>query len=213
MSINVTVVDFGVGNLLNVVRACEFLGTHVTVTEKPEEVAQAERLILPGVGAFARAMQGLSERHLIEPLREFAKSGRPLLGICIGMQVMFNESLEFGSHAGMGLIPGQVTALPREDSNGRQLRVPQIGWAKITALPNRNWQNTPLETIEEGEDVYFVHSFAAQPSDPSHQLATYEFGGHAITAAVQRDNIIGYQFHPEKSAHVGLTILGNFLNS
>jgi imidazole glycerol-phosphate synthase subunit HisH len=208
----VTVVDYGVGNLYSVRRALEVCGVgEVVVSAKPEDIAGAERLILPGVGAFADGMRGLQERGLVEPVLAFARSGRPLLGICLGMQMLASMSEEFGSHAGLGLIPGEVRAIPRQSTEGQAIKVPFIGWTPIAVHSAAAAQGSCLESHAGDAAVYLVHSYHVLPADPVHLLASYAFGGHRITAAIRRDNITGFQFHPEKSGEVGLAIVRKFV--
>ncbi len=203
-----TVIDYGLGNLHSVIKALRHQGADVVVTAEPNEVRSAERLVLPGVGAFGDGMRGLFERQLIEPIYEFVKTGRPFLGICLGMQLFMSESEEFGRHAGLDLIAGPVTAIPRTPG----LKIPQIGWNKIFPRPDGDWKNSPLANVEPGAMVYFVHSFTAWPAREHDRLADADYGGHRISAAIQRDNVIGCQFHPEKSGSVGLGILARFLS-
>ena len=209
----ITVIDYGAGNLLSVVRALRHIGADVRVTEDPDTIIRADHLVLPGVGAFGDCMKGLTDRKLIEPIHRFAETGRPFLGICVGMQIMMDEGEEFGLHAGLGLVPGRVVAIPGTDRDGDLLRIPHIGWDRITAPEGQSWTGTCLETLPQGEWVYFVHSFAARPDEPSHILAESHYGGHSITAAIRRDNLTGCQFHPEKSGAAGLSVLATFVGS
>jgi glutamine amidotransferase len=211
----VTIVDYGVGNLLSVSRAFEHLGAAVTVSSDPAAIAAAERLVLPGVGAFGAGMAELTQRGLVEPVQAFAASGRPFLGICLGMQMMLSESEEFseefGTHRGLGLIPGKVVELSRTTPAGESRKIPHIGWSALAPAHDGAWAGTALEVVEPGRFVYFVHSFMAQPDDPAHLLAQCLYGGAPVVAAVGRDNLLGCQFHPEKSGTVGLAILARFL--
>jgi glutamine amidotransferase len=210
----VTVVDYGVGNLYSVRRALETCGCdEVEVSSDPAAIERAARLILPGVGAFADGMQGLRERGLVGSITSYAVSGRPLLGICLGMQMLATASEEFGSHAGLGLIPGRVVAIPRRTVDGLPLKVPFIGWTTIAVADERQAVGSLLASHPAHAAVYLVHSFHVQPDNAGHKLASYEYGGHGITAAIRRDNITGFQFHPEKSGAAGLTILKNFITS
>ncbi len=208
----VVVADYGIGNLFSVRRALEAAGADVLVTGEPRVVAQAERLVVPGVGAFGDVVAELRVRHLQEPVLEMAASGRPVLGICVGMQMLFEVGEEFGSHPGLGLLPGHVRAIPAADTEGRPHKIPHVGWDALHPAGTRSgWQGTLLADLQPDAAVYFVHSFAAEPDDHGDRLADTVYGGHAISAAVQRDNVMGCQFHPEKSGPVGLSILGRFL--
>jgi glutamine amidotransferase len=211
MTKNVTVVDYGIGNLLSVARALEHCGATVTVSGDPIELLKAQRLILPGVGAFADGMAGLDQRGLVEPIKCFAATGRPLLGICLGMQLLITTSHEFGAHEGLGLISGEVTPIPHVSITGERCKVPHIGWNEIYSLNERGWDHSVLETSAQGCSVYLAHSFAVTPADRSHLIAEYSYGGNKICAAINHDNISGCQFHPEKSGETGLTMLHKFL--
>lgn len=213
MSTAVTVVDYGIGNLFSVARALEKCGAQVTLSDQPDEIARAERLVLPGVGAFSLGMQGLRERDLVEPVRAFARSGRPLLGICLGMQMLFTSSIEFGEHDGLGLIDGLIVPIDPRDDAGQPLKVPHIGWTPLVQPPaHTTWDRSVLSGLTPGAHAYFVHSFTASPTHEADRLADAHYGSARISAAVQRDNIFGCQFHPEKSGQFGLAIIQNFTN-
>ena len=209
MGISVSVVDFGAGNLLSVCRALDHCGASVVPVSTPEMILSAERLVLPGVGAFGACMTNLRQRGLDGPITAFAATGRPFLGICVGMQMLFDESDEFGRHAGLGLIPGRVEPIPATGADGRPHRIPHIGWNALR--PAGDWAETPLSGLAEGDAVYFIHSFAGCATDPSHRLAECDYDGVPLLAAVRRDNLTGCQFHPEKSGEAGLSVLGQFL--
>lgn len=207
----VTVVDYGVGNLFSVRRALEQSGaTDILVSCDPVDIENADRVVLPGVGAFADGIQGLRERGFAEPICRYAQSGRPLLGICLGMQMFATESEEFGRHAGLNLIPGKVVAIPHEGADGRQLKVPFIGWTSLVGA-RAALAGSYLKDTDENGSVYLVHSFHVVPDQEDDVLARYRYGKHEITAAIKRGNITGLQFHPEKSGNVGLQIMANFL--
>lgn len=212
MKPQVVVVDYGVGNLLSVTRALETRGAVVTVASDPRSVLGADRLVLPGVGAFADGMAELEKLDLVWPIREFAAGGKPLLGICLGMQLLFSESEEFGFHRGLGLIEGRVEAIPNRRGDGAWRKTPHIGWNELQRPPGRlDWRGTLLAGLPESSAVYFVHSFAAMPTDSAVRLADCDHEGFAVSAAVQKGRIIGCQFHPEKSGATGLSIIDNFL--
>lgn len=203
----VTVIDYGIGNLHNVVKALRHLGADVTVTSDARDVPPSERLVLPGVGAFRDGVAGLVQRGLFEHVARFAETERPLLGICLGMQLLLNESEEFGTHRGLGVIPGRVRAIPPTAG----LKVPQIGWNRIFPRAGATWADTPLAAVAPGSMVYFDHSYTAVPSREEDRLADSDYGGHCISAAVRRGSVWGCQFHPELSGATGLSILGEFL--
>jgi imidazole glycerol-phosphate synthase subunit HisH len=210
MSIPVTVLDYGIGNQLNVLRALEHCGASVRVVQKAcagEE--DASRLVLPGVGAFGDAMVELRARGLDELVRRFAQTGRPFLGICVGMQVMLDAGEEMGEHEGLQLIAGRVRAVPATGADGTPHRIPHIGWRPLE--PAASWEDTILGDVQPRERVYFVHSFAVDPEDKAMRLAEVDYDGVRICAAVHRDNLYGCQFHPERSAQAGLGVLKRFL--
>ncbi|WP_076792543.1 imidazole glycerol phosphate synthase subunit HisH [Chlorobium sp. KB01] len=208
----VTVIDYGVGNLLSVQRGLEHCGARVIVTEDPKLILAATKLVLPGVGAFGNAMQALAALGLIEVIREVAERGTPLLGICLGMQLLLEESDEFGITAGLGLIPGRVIPVPTKALSGKEHKIPHIGWSALHAsAASESWSGTLMENNQTGEAAYFVHSFMAVPTDPAHIIAGCLYGGHFIPGVIGRDQITGCQFHPEKSGEVGLKILRRFI--
>lgn len=207
----VTIIDYGVGNILSVRRALEHVGAQVIVTDDPALVSDSEKLVLPGVGAFARAMEELDTRHLIDPIKAFAASDRPFLGICLGMQLMLDKSEEFGDHQGLGLIPGDVKAIPNTTKSGTPHKIPHIGWNTLKSPTAERWQGTLLDAQDPDLSMYFVHSFAANPTNESDVLATTEYNGHAICAALQHGSMTGFQGHPEKSGPAGLQILEAFV--
>ena len=208
----VAVMDYGVGNLLSVRRALEHCGAAVTVTDDADVLLSSPRVILPGVGAFANGMAELRRRGLDEVARDIAARGIPLLGICLGMQMLLDESEEFGVTAGLGLIPGKVVPVPSVTAFGLAQKIPHIGWnALVLPEGRRKWAGTLLVQVKPADAVYFVHSFMSQPLDPGHRIADCLYGGVAISAVIARRNVFGCQFHPEKSGEVGLKILRAFL--
>lgn len=210
----IVVVDYGVGNLLSVRRGLEHCGARVVLTDDPGVLASAERVVLPGVGAFANAMQALQARGLVNPIRELARRGTPLLGICLGMQLLLDESDEFGLTQGLGLIPGRVVEVPSATVSGESQKIPHIGWNGLVPAQSRDgWAGSVLERCAPGEAVYFVHSFMAVPADPAHRLADCIYGGHRVPAVIVKGRIAGCQFHPEKSGEIGLKILRQFVGS
>jgi imidazole glycerol-phosphate synthase subunit HisH len=199
----IAVVDVCSGNLRSVERALAQVGGDVAVTRDPDVVRRADKIVVPGQGAFGVFMRGLGERGLGDALREAIASGRPYLGICLGLQILFDESEEQGPCAGLGVIAGRVVRLRPADP---RLKVPHIGWNQI-AFHRRD---PLLAGIAEGAHLYFVHSYHAVPADPSLVTLDAEHGVR-LTAAVRQDNIFACQFHPEKSQAVGLQILRNFV--
>lgn len=210
----VTIVDYGMGNLYSVQRAVEVCGiTNITIGSTPGDLEDADRLILPGVGAFKDGMQGLKDAGLNEAVKSFAASGKPILGICLGAQMLVSTSDEFGFHEGLGLIPGTVSKIPAL-KEGENRKLPFIGWSKLDAAHGTNgFGSTCLNTLAPRDSVYLVHSYHVSVDDAADLLATYNYEGVTVTAAFQRDNIMGVQFHPEKSGVVGLRILAGFLDN
>lgn len=198
----IAVIDYGVGNLFSLQSSLHAVGAEVAVTADEKQLRQADKILLPGVGAFEDAARKLRESGLAELVKELAGEGKPLLGICLGMQLLFEKSFEYGEHAGLGLIPGVVRPIAEVIPEG--LKTPHIGWNAL-----RIKKDSPLfANIHDGDCVYFVHSFFADNCTDS-VIAVSEYGSE-LTAAVQRDNVYGCQFHPEKSGLVGLSILRAF---
>jgi glutamine amidotransferase len=212
MSVDVAIIDYGIGNLFSVRRSFEYCGAHVVVSDDPKVLLSAPRLVLPGVGAFADGMRGLTERKLDKVVLEFADSAKPLLGICLGMQMLASISEEFGEHEGLGIIPGRVISIPKTKMAGNPHKIPHIGWSGLL-LPDglSGWQGSILEGLVPGDAVYLVHSFTVQPDDNAYRLANCDYNGQVISAAMRKGNVYGMQFHPEKSGLVGLSIIRSFL--
>jgi len=209
---DVVIVDYDCGNLFSVKRAFEHSGASVTFSNDPNKISSANRLILPGVGAFGDAAKRLRDLELFEPILKFAMTQRPMLGICVGMQLLFDNSDEFGDHTGLGIIPGVVTEIPKTRTDGESHKIPHIGWNQLVAGEAGNsWDGTLLDGFGRPTHCYFVHSFNGLPTDPIHQVADCIYGGHRIAAMVRKDYITGCQFHPEKSGPQGLEIIRNFL--
>jgi glutamine amidotransferase len=213
-NINVVIVDSEAGNLFSVQHACKIVGLNPVITNKPEDIRKADALILPGVGAFGDAIENLRKLDLVQELREFAASGRPFMGVCLGMQMLFSKSEEFGNHEGLNLIDGNVIKFPSVNDNGSKIKVPQIGWNRIfyPSEVENTWDGTPLEQIINGEFMYFVHSYYACPLNSENVLAVTEYEGLKYCSAVIKGNIFATQFHPEKSAIEGIKIYRNWAN-
>lgn len=195
------IIDYGVGNLFSLKSSFAAIGEQVTVTSDPETIKNADRIILPGVGAFEDAAKKLRLSGLDTVIKDLAKQGKPLMGICLGMQMLFDKSYEYGEHEGLGLIKGNI--MPLADVLPKDLKIPHIGWNGL----NIKKSHPLFKYIKEGDCVYFVHSYYGTDCDDV--IATSEYGCD-ITAAVAKDNIMGCQFHPEKSGEVGLSILKSF---
>ncbi|MDR4509707.1 MAG: imidazole glycerol phosphate synthase subunit HisH [Candidatus Brocadiaceae bacterium] len=203
----ITVIDYGMGNLRSVEKGFERFGFAVQVTDDPNRLTKTDKLVLPGVGAFQDAMTGLRQRKLIEPVIDWIKSGRPFLGICLGLQLLFSKSYEDGEHEGLGVIPGTVVRFQfSEKTKNGTLKIPHMGWNQISIRK----KDTPiLKNVPEDTYMYFVHSYHVCPDDKNVISTETEYGGY-FTSMVWHKNIYATQFHPEKSQKYGLAILKNF---
>lgn len=209
----VAIVDYRLGNLFSVQRACQHAGLDAFITSSSPEVLAADGVILPGVGAFGDAITSLHDLNLATTLREVAARGTPLLGICLGLQLLLTESEEFGRYAGLDLVSGKVKRFGRPHDGNRPLKIPQVGWNQIhRPRPNgpELWINTPLRTVPNGTFQYFVHSYVACPEEAETILAVSRYGQIEFCAAIQKQNVFGFQFHPERSGPWGLKIYHNF---
>jgi len=208
----VAIVDYGLGNLFSVKHACEHVGLDATVTHLKKEILSADAVILPGVGAFSHAMDALKHLDLVDTLKEVGVSSKPLVGICLGLQLVMTESYEFGHHEGLGLVPGRVVRLDRPINFYETLKVPQVCWNKLL-YPKKDvgdfWRGTLLEGLSHGVFMHFVHSFYVQPDDPSMILATTQYGNVEFCSALTCRNIFACQCHPERSGVHGLQVYRN----
>ena len=209
----VVVVDYQMGNIFSLCRALKKVGAQVVVTSDPKVVSGADYLVLPGVGAFPRAMENLCEKELAEPVLRHVQKGNPLLGICLGMQLLFSQSEEMVLSKGLDILRGNVTLLFKGRS-GPHLKLPHIGWNKLNTCKTQEeittWNNTIFKTVESGDFAYFVHSYAVKDMDDSALLLMTDYGGEQFCSAVQKENVAGCQFHPELSGITGLNILQQF---
>lgn len=207
----IAIMDYGVGNLFSLKSSLAQLGQDTVVTADPDTIRKADRLILPGVGAFGDAMDKLVATGLVPVIRAEAEK-KPLLGICLGMQMLFDESEEFGLHKGLGLIPGRVVKIPSTDVQGRPQKVPHISWNPLNPAGGRtDFAGTVLAGVTPGEECYFIHSYEAKPADEADRLADTVYGGRAVCAAAAHGSVVGCQFHPEKSGKVGLKIIEEYM--
>ena len=199
----ITMIDYGGSNLRSAQKAFEFVGADLVTTADPDVIGRAVKLVLPGVGAFGAGMDAVRALELVEPIHEAVQRGIPMLGICIGMQFLFEDSNEMGQHEGLGLIPGHVVRFP-----GNGLKVPHMGWNQL----EHDGSHFLLKGVEPGAYTYFVHSYHCVPADPAWIVASTEYG-RPFCAIVARDNVYGIQFHPEKSHKIGLRIIQNFVEA
>lgn len=206
----VAIVDFGLGNLFSVRQACATVGLQAEITSARRTILDADAVILPGVGAFGDAMAALHRLDMVNVLRDVAASDKPLIGICLGMQLMMRESLEFGHHDGLGIIPGTVVRFDHPRQGSRELKVPQIGWNRVWHPdPAVDWDGTLLTGIPDGEFMYFVHSYVVQPEDSSVVLSASHYGQVKFCSSLRKGNIFACQFHPERSGYWGVKMYQN----
>lgn len=212
----VQIIDYKLGNLFSVQQACRHFGLDAFVSDSPETLSDVDGLILPGVGAFGNAMENLRDLKLLEPLREVVGQGKPLFGVCLGMQLLFEESEEFGRHEGLGLLPGRIRRLPAQTESAgnsaessRKLRVPNVGWHGIE-FSDSNASHAVRRGIPDHPLMYFVHSYFAEPAETADTLTMTEYGAFRYCSGVHRQNILGVQFHPEKSGRTGLKFYENW---
>jgi len=205
----IAIIDYGMGNLRSVQKGFEKVGSEAIITADPQVVLQADKIVLPGVGAFRDCMHNLEQAGFVEPILKVIAEGRPFLGICVGMQLLFTDSVEFGLYSGLNVIPGHVLRFPDQMMvAGEKLKVPQMGWNQIS------FKRRPpaFAGVENGSNVYFVHSYYVKPDDSSVIATTTDYGIE-FCSSVWKDNIVATQFHPEKSQAIGLKILKNFAES
>lgn len=203
----ITIVDYGVGNLRSLIRAFEHFGANVTISEDPGELAKSAAIILPGDGTFKAGIEGLKVRRLTGAVRDAAISKRPVLGICLGAQILMSEGFEFGNYKGLNLISGHVVKLPNSGE-----KIPHIGWNRLIKPMGRSWDNTILAGVKPASFVYFIHSYIMEPKNNKDILANTIYGGDTFASTIARENVYGCQFHPEKSGETGLLIIKNFID-
>jgi glutamine amidotransferase len=201
----IAIIDYGMGNLRSVSKAFEAMGHEAVITRSPAVIGNASHVVLPGVGAFGDCMANLEQYALVEPIRSTIQSGKPFLGICLGLQLLFTESEEFGRHEGLGIIPGKVRKFVVDPMLKPALKIPHMGWNQV------NFQrDCPLfDGIADGSDWYFVHSYFVDPADRSIAATTTTYG-IPFVSSIWRDNVVACQFHPEKSQSVGMRLIRNF---
>ncbi len=210
MKTRVDIIDYGLCNLYNVSNALKHVGADIKIIDKPDQVKNASHIVLPGVGAFKNGMRGLTLRKLINPIKDFVKSGRPFLGICLGMQMMLTKSYEFGEIDGLAIIEGKVVKIPNINSKNIKHKIPHIGWNSLNI--NKDVENNQLvKTQDKKSSMYFVHSYKAECEDKKNILATTSYNDIPIAAIIKEENAYGCQFHPEKSGMYGLKILKQFI--
>lgn len=202
----IAIIDYGMGNLRSVQKGFEKIGCEAIITDDPQVVLRADRIVLPGVGAFRDCMHNLEQGGFVEPILKVIAEGRPFLGICVGMQLLFSDSVEFGLYSGLNVIPGHVLRFPEQMTvAGEKLKVPQMGWNQLSIKR----RPPAFEGVDNGSNVYFVHSYYVKPDDCGVIATTTDYGIE-FCSSVWKDNVVATQFHPEKSQAIGLQILKNF---
>lgn len=203
----IIIIDYNLGNLFSVNQVLMNIGLQAKISSDPKDINDADAIILPGVGAFNEAMNNLEKMKLIEPIQKFVGNGKPFMGICLGLQLLFSESEEFGSAKGLDLIKGKVKRFNNFDNKYlSRIKVPQIAWNSIHKPLPKQWTNTPFEQLEDGENMYFVHSYYVKPDDDTSVLSYSSYGSTKYVSSILKNNIFACQFHPEKSAEIGISI-------
>jgi glutamine amidotransferase len=200
------IVDYGMGNLFSVVQAFAAVGQHAEITASPASLATADAIVIPGVGAFGIAMEVLERTGMAETIQDRVGRGTPVIGICLGMQLMMSSSTEFGAHRGLGIIEGDTVALKETPGIGAGARIPHVGWSSVQPVRRSGWKGTPLEGLAVGGDMYFVHSYFVRPKDPDIALSLSSYQGVTFCSSLVKENVFGCQFHPERSGVEGLEI-------
>lgn len=206
----IAIIDYGLGNLFSVQQACLNLGMDAEITSDHSKIKNAHGIILPGVGAFAKAMENFNEKGLTDLVKTEVKKGKPFMGVCLGLQLLANSSEEFATTEGLGLIPGKVVKFPHMTKDNKVIRVPQIGWNKLQN-PGVDWERSPLQGISKEDYFYFVHSFYISPDSKDVVLTQTEYEGVTYASSLLKDNIFAVQYHPEKSGEKGLLIYKNWM--
>lgn len=204
----ISILDYGIGNITSIKRAFEKNGAEVQLTNDPDVLISSDGLVLPGVGAFSVAMNRLQEEGLIDVLKDFKNTDKPILGICLGMQMLFDGSYEFGEHEGLCFIPGYVKKINVDEN----IKLPNIGWNTLQKNSTSEWSNTILDKVSIESNFYFVHTYCAETTNKEDTLSYSDYFGMKYCSTVKRENIYGCQYHPEKSGDEGLKIIHNFIN-
>jgi glutamine amidotransferase len=200
------IVDYGMGNLFSVLHAFAAVGQPAEITSSPATLAAAEAIVIPGVGAFGIAMDVLERTGMAETIQEQVARGTPLVGICLGMQLMMSSSTEFGAHRGLGIIEGDTVALKENADIGAGARIPHVGWSAVQPAHSAGWNGTPLGGLVPGHEMYFVHSYYVRPANPDVALSVSSYRGATFCSSLVKDHVFGCQFHPERSGVEGLEI-------
>jgi imidazole glycerol-phosphate synthase subunit HisH len=208
---SISIIDYGLGNLMSVTNALKKIGEHPRIIDKPDDILNSSHMILPGVGAFEKGITELKARGLVDALNNYVESGRPLLGICLGMQLLMSENEEFGMWKGLDLLPGKVISfVPPGDVDIKECKIPHMGWNELHFSSVRF---SEIFNIKNSDEVYFVHAFYVKPKNDNDIIATTEYAGINFCSIIKNKNVLGFQFHPEKSGVIGLKLLKIFCNS
>jgi imidazole glycerol-phosphate synthase subunit HisH len=205
----IVIIDYDVGNVRSMINAFKKVGVNPILSNNEEEILSADGIVLPGVGAFAHGMENLKKYNLVEIIKKYTDTNKPFMGICLGMQMLLDESEEFVNTKGLGLISGKVIKLPTQNKIYEKL--PHVSWNEIKEKKTK-WNNTILNNVEQQSDVYFVHSFITNLDNEDEVLSTTVYSDYEFCSSIKKDNIYGCQFHPEKSGEIGLKIIENFIN-
>jgi len=205
----IVIIDYDIGNVRSMTNAFKKVGVEPILSNDKDKIMSADGLVLPGVGAFSHGMENLKKYNLTEIIKNYTKTNKPLMGVCLGMQLLLDESEEFSHTKGLGLVSGKVIKLPIMNNNFKKL--PHVSWNEINKK-NINWNNTILNGLESNSDMYFVHSFIANVENQDEILSVTEYSDYKFCSSIKKGNIYGCQFHPEKSAAKGLKIIDNFIN-
>ena len=206
----VAIIDYKMSNLHSVQAACKYVGLDSIITSDRKKILDSKIAILPGVGSFGDAMNNIKSLGLDDTIKEFINTGKQFVGVCLGLQLLFDRSLEFGSHKGLSIIGGDVIKFNNEKLDSKVYKVPNVGWNKVWGNQEK-WDGTLLDGLSEGDFMYFVHSFYVVPVDNSIILSTSKYGGHSYCSSIIYNNILATQFHPEKSGQKGLELYSNLL--
>ncbi|PCJ89582.1 MAG: imidazole glycerol phosphate synthase subunit HisH [Flavobacteriales bacterium] len=207
----IVIIDYGLGNLFSVKHACSHFGFDAKISSDKNDLQEADAAIMPGVGAFGKAMENLEKHNLVHSIQDFIASGKPFMGICLGLQLLFEKSEEFGDYKGLDIVEGTVKKFPCQNQKGDELKVPYIGWNQIHQN-GKVWAETPLNGVSNGEFMYFVHSFYVVPAKEENILTKSTYASVEYCSGIVKDNVFATQFHPEKSAKNGLLIYKNWLD-
>lgn len=206
----IVIVDYGVGNLYSLAKAFQHFGADISISEEASDLELAAAIVLPGVGSFEAGMRGLKVRGLINAVKQFAEKNKPMLGICLGAQLMLGRGYEFGEFLGLDIIPGKVIRFPELENKEK---IPQVGWNEVYPENPASWKDSILGTLPPNFNAYFVHSYTLVPDDAKYVLGKTTYGGYEFCSIIKRGNIYASQFHPEKSGQVGLEIIRNFIRT